>query len=162
MSRPPGPGAGFAWWCALALLAGAPADAQRQPGWDLRVAERVELAAGATGALTLALAVDRGLTVSKDAAVILDLSPDPGLTVKKRRLGRGDAVDPEADAPRFAIPVRGDTPGDHLVRLHVRFWLCGTRSCWPIDVRRVATIAVAGTIPSNDGGLGANPDAGAH
>ena len=161
MIRPPRPAARLVRWCALALLAGAPADAQREPGWDLRVAERVELAAGATGSLTIALAVDRGLTVSKDAAVILDLAPDPGLTVKKRRLGRGDAVDPEADAPRFAVPVRGDTPGDHLVRLHVRFWLCGTRSCWPIDVRRVATIAVAGMIPSIDAGVDAGPDADA-
>lgn len=111
------------------------------------MAERVEVVAGATAPLTIALAVDRGLTVSKDAAVIVDLAPDAGLTVKKKRLGRGDAVDPEADAPRFAVNVRGDTPGDHAVRLHVRFWLCGTRSCRPIDVRRVATITVAGATP---------------
>jgi hypothetical protein len=152
------------WWSALVLLVGAPAGAQRQPGWDLRVAERVELAAGATGSLTIALAVDRGLTVSRDAAVIVDLAPDPGLTVKKRRLGRGDAVDPEADAPRFAVGVRGDTPGDHLVRLHVRFWLCGTRSCWPIDVRRVATVGVAGAVvtPLIDAGIPPGPDAGVH
>jgi hypothetical protein len=129
------------------LLVSAPAAAQRELGWDLRVAERVEIVAGATGSLTIALAVDRGLTVSRDAAVIIDLAPDAGITVKKRRLGRGDAVDPEADAPRFAVNLRTDTPGDHLVRLHVRFWLCGTRSCRPIDVRRVATIAVAGTTP---------------
>src|ERR1043165_2174978 len=99
-------------WCVLALLVCAPADAQREPGWDVRVAERVELAVGATAPLTIALAVDRGLTVSKDAAVILDLAPDAGVTVKKRRLGRPDAVDPEPDAPRFAASARGDTPGE--------------------------------------------------
>jgi hypothetical protein len=130
-------------WFALALLVSTPAGAQREPGWDLRVAERIEVAAGQAVPLTIALAVDRGLTVSKDAAVIVDLVPDAGITVKKKRLGRSDAVDPEADAPRFSVNVRGDTPGDHVVRLHVRFWLCGTQSCRPIDARRVATVAVA-------------------
>jgi hypothetical protein len=139
----------------VALAACAPADAQRELGWDVRVAERVELATGATAPLTIALAVDRGLTVSKDAAVIIDLAPDAGLTVKKRRLGRGDAVDPEADAPRFAVNVRGDTPGDHLVRLHVRFWLCGTKTCRPIDARRIATIAVGAPAIAGDAGVDA-------
>lgn len=124
--------------------------------------ERVEVMAGATAPVTIALAVDRGLTVSKDAQVIVDLAPDTGITVKKRRLGRGDAVDPEADAPRFAVGVRGDAPGDHLVRLRVRFWLCGTRSCRPIDVRRVATVAVAvaGASPSIDAGSDAAREVG--
>ena len=124
-------------------LASPRAVAQREPGWELRVPERIEVAAGATGVLTIALAVDRGLTVSKDAAVIVDLGLDPGASVKKRRLGRSDAVDPDADAPRFAVNVRGETAGDHVVRLRVRFWLCGTRSCRPIDARRTATVAVS-------------------
>src|SRR5262245_31495240 len=139
----------------LALVCG-PAEAQREPGWDLRVAERVDVVAGATVPLTIALAVDRGLTVSKDAAVIVDLAPDAGVTVKKKRLGRSDAVDPEADAPRFAVNLRGDAPGDHAMRLHVRFWLCGTRSCRPIDVRRTVTIAVAGAAPGDAGIDGPN------
>jgi len=141
----------------LALLVCAPAEAQREPGWDLRVAERVEVAAGATAQLTIALAVDRGLAVSKDAAVIIDLAPDPGISVKKRRLGRGDAVDPEADAPRFAVNVRGDAPGEHVLRLRVRFWLCGARSCRPIDVRRTATVAVSAVSPGINAGFGAAP-----
>jgi hypothetical protein len=133
---------------AVALAACARADAQRELGWDVRVSERVEVAAGASAPLTIALAVDRGLTVSKDAAVIVDLGLPSGLTVKKKRLGRGDAVDPEADAPRFAVNVRADAPGDHVVNLRVRFWLCGTRSCRPIDARRVATVAVAPAMPA--------------
>jgi hypothetical protein len=116
--------------------------AQRELGWDLRIAERVDVAVGATAPLTVAIAVDRGLTVSRDADVIVDLDPEAGLAIKKKRLGRRDAVDPDADAPRFAVNVRGDAPGDHRVRLHVRFWLCGTRSCRPIDVRRVVTVSV--------------------
>src|SRR5262245_55209340 len=136
-------GAVTARWAVLAVLVWARAEAQREPGWDLKVSERVEVAAGSNAPLTIALAVDRGLTVSKDAAVIIDLVPEAGIAVKKKRLGRGDAVDPEADAPRFAVPVRADAPGDHVIRLRVRFWLCGTRSCRPIDVRRSATVAVS-------------------
>jgi hypothetical protein len=33
--------------------------------------------------------------------------------------------------------------GDFTVKLHLRFWLCGTKVCRPIDARR--TIAVAAT-----------------
>jgi len=137
----------------LAVALGAPAAAQGDPGWDVRIAERVDVAIGATAPLSIAIAVDRGLTVSKDAAVILDLAPDAGAFVKKRRLGRADAVDPDADAPRFVVPVRGDVSGDHAVRLRLRFWLCGARACRPIDVRRTATIAVAAQTPSPDAGM---------
>jgi len=143
----------------LALLAW-PAKAQREPGWDLRISERIEVAAGATAPLTIALAVDRGLVVSKDAAVIIDLAPETGIAVRKKRLGRGDAVDPEADAPRFAVPVRADAAGDHVMRLRVRFWLCGTRSCRPIDVRRTATVAVAAAAPTSDAGVDAPTGSG--
>lgn len=133
---------------AVALLVASPAAAQREPGWDVRVAERVELASGATGPLAVAIAVDRGLTVSRDAPVIVDVVPEAGVTAKKRRLGRGDAVDPEADAPRFAIALRGDVAGEHKLAVRVRFWLCGGASCKPIDVRRAA-VAVVAADPGN-------------
>ena len=129
--------------CVLVLLAGTPAVAQRELGWDVRVTERLEVAAGATGQLTVSLAVDRGLSVSRDAEVIVDLDAAAGVGLRKKRLGRRDAVDPDADAPRFAIPLRGEAPGDHPVRLRLRFWLCGGKSCRPVDVRRVVTVAVA-------------------
>lgn len=125
----------------LAALAAAPAHAQ-QPGWELRIPERLEVAAGSTAALAITVAVDRGLTVSKDGPVIVDLAPAPGVTLKKRRLGRADAVDPEADAPRFAAQVRGDTAGEVVVKIHVKLWLCGGKVCRPVDVRRQTTVVV--------------------
>ena len=132
----------------LALVTGT-AGAQ---GWEVRVPERVDVVPGESGTLAVSIAVDRGLTVSRDAPVILDVTPPQGLTVRKRRLGRGEAVDPEADAPRFAIPVRGDVPGEHAVKLRLRFWLCGAKTCRPIDVRRSATIAVSTPAPPVDAG----------
>jgi hypothetical protein len=124
---------------ALLLVAST---AYAEPGWELRVPERVELVAGTSGTLPIAIAVDRGQTISKDAGLILDIAPE-GVTVQKRRLARADAVDPDADAPRFALAVRAETAGDFTVKLHLRFWLCGAKVCKPIDARR--TVAVAAT-----------------
>lgn len=131
----------------LALLLGARAEAQRQPGWEVRIGDKVVLAPGATGTIPISIAVDRGLSVSRDAQVIVDLAPDPGLTFRRRRLGRADAVDPEADAPRFAVSVRGDQEGEHTVKVRVRFWLCGGKACRPIDVRRTAQVLVTPPVP---------------
>jgi len=143
-----------------ALVLTARAEAQRQPGWEVRVAERVEVAAGTGGAIAISIAVDRGLTVSKDAAVIVDLVAPAGVTLRKRRLGRGEAVDPEADAPRFAVPVRASEPGDHAVKIRVRFWVCGGKACRPVDVRRSAIVAVPAPAPISpppDAGVGDGP-----
>lgn len=125
----------------LALLVASPAIAQR-PGWGVRVPERVELLAGTPGSLSIALALDRGLTVSKDAPVILELRAPDAVAFKKRRLGRGDAVDPEADAPRFAVPAKSDVAGEHAVEIRLRFWLCGGRICRPVALARRTTLAV--------------------
>jgi hypothetical protein len=127
---------------ALAIvLVSAPAHAA--PGWDLRIPERVDLVAGASGSLPIAITLDRGLTISKDAALTLDLAPEGALTIKRRRLGRGDAVDPDADAPRFAVPLRADVAGDYTLKIRLRCWVCGTWVCRPVDAKRTVSVAVA-------------------
>jgi hypothetical protein len=127
---------------AIVMLV-ARAGAQRENGWELRIPERLELQPGTSGSLQVSIAIDRGLAISKDAALILDLAPDSAVTVKRRRLGRTDAVDPDADGPRFSIAVHADTPGDYALKLHLRFWLCGNKVCRPIDARRTIAISVA-------------------
>ncbi len=128
------------------LVASTASPARGDAGWDLKVPERVELAAGASGTLPIAIAVDRGLQISKDAGLVLDLAPSGGVVVKRRRLARADAVDPDADAPRFAVPIHADAAGDYTIALHLRFWLCGGKTCRPIDAKR--TIAVAASAPT--------------
>jgi hypothetical protein len=125
-------------WALLLLVAST---AYAEPGWELHVPERVDMTAGKEGTLSIAIAVDRGQTISKDGGLILDLAPD-GVSVQKHRLGRGDAVDPDADAPRFAIPVHAAGAGDFTIKLHLRFWLCGNKVCKPIDARRTVAVAV--------------------
>ena len=142
---------------AIALAFALRAEAQGSAGWDLRVPERVELAAGATGTLPIAITIDRGQTISKDGGLVLDLAPDPGVAVKRRRLGRADAVDPDDEAPHFAIPLRAEATGDFTVKLHLRLWLCGTKVCRPVDARRTVTVSVAAAPPSPPP---APPDAG--
>lgn len=130
---------------AVVLFAGAAAAAQPGPGWELRIPERVELTAGTSGTLPIALAVDRGLSISKDAGIVIDLAPEAAVSVKKRRLGRNDAVDPDADAPRFAVALHADRAGDFTLKVKLRFWVCGSKVCRPVEARRTVAIAVAAT-----------------
>lgn len=124
---------------ALVLLFTATASAE---SWDLKIPERVEMTTTAGGTLPINITVDRGMSLSKDASIVIDLAPEPGVTVKRRRLGRTDAVDPEADAPRFAVPLRAENPGDFALRVRLRFWVCGQKVCKPVDAKRTVTIAV--------------------
>lgn len=137
----------------LALVAGVarvePSEAAPGTGARVDIPERVELVTGASGTLSISIALDRGLTVSRDADVILDLAPDSAIAIKRRRLGRADAVDPAADAPRFAIALRADTPGDYRMRVHLRLWVCGTKVCKPVEARRNVAIAVAAPPPAS-------------
>ncbi len=124
----------------LALLLVA-APAYCDTGWHLNVPERLEVAAGASASLPIAISVDRGLSISKDAGVIIDLAPEGSVSVKRRRLARTDAVDPDADEPRFAVPVHADAAGDFALKLRVRFWVCAQKTCKPVDARRSVAIA---------------------
>jgi hypothetical protein len=124
----------------------ARAHAERQAGYKLEIPEHVDVVAGA-GTLPLAIVVDRGLTVSRDAAVIVDLAPDSAVSIKKRRLGRADAVDPDADGPHFNVALHAETPGDFVLRVRVRAWVCGQKVCRPFDARRNVAISVAPAAP---------------
>jgi hypothetical protein len=117
-------------------------------GWEVRVPDKVEMSSAELGMLPIVIAVDRGLVISKDAPVIVDVVAPPGVTIRKPRLGRPDAVDPEADAPRFAVPLKSTTAGEHVVKIRLRMWLCGGRSCRPLDVKKQATVVVTVQNPS--------------
>jgi hypothetical protein len=125
---------------ALVLLSRLAA-AQDPVGYKLDVPEHLDFPVG-DGSLPIAIGVEHGQTISKDAGLVLDIAPDAGIVVKRRRLARTDAIDPDEDSPRFAIPLRGDAAGDFTLKLHLRFWLCGSKVCKPIDARRTVTIRV--------------------
>ena len=131
---------------AVVLAPASPAGAQREPGWEVRIPERIDVVLGGAAVLPIAIAVDRGLAVSKDAPVIVDLA-GAGLGIRKPRLGRADAVDPGADAPRFAVPLRPPAAGELSVRVQIRLWLCSSRVCRPLELRREAKVVVAPAPP---------------
>jgi len=124
----------------VVLLVGT-ASAQDQ-GFEVKVPDKLDAVVGEPATLPITIAVDRGLVISKDAPVILDVAASGGVSTRKPRLGRPDAVDPEADAPRFAVTLKISGPGEHVVKVRLRMWLCGGRSCRPLDVRRT-TVVVA-------------------
>jgi hypothetical protein len=143
-------GPGLAALAALALslsLARAPRAAAQPPGWEVRVPDRIEVLLGDAGVLPIAVAVDRGLSVSRDAPVIVDLV-GAGLGLRKPRLVRADAVDPGADAPRFAVALRPAVAGELPVKVRIRLWLCAARTCRPLDVRREAKVVVSAPPPA--------------
>jgi hypothetical protein len=119
-------------------------------GWEVRIPDKLDAVVGETATLPIAIAVDRGMSISKDAPVILDVTATGGVSTRKPRMGRSDAVDPEADAPRFAVPLKATAAGDHVVKIRLRMWLCGGRSCRPLDVHRQATIVVTAQKPVAD------------
>jgi hypothetical protein len=121
--------------------------------WELKIPERVEVTAGTSGTLPIAIVIVRGKTISKDGGIVLDLAPEGGLTVKKRRLSRTDAVDPDADAPRFAIPLRADAARDYTLRVRLRFWVCGQKVCRPVDAKRSVVVAVTAPSAPADAGV---------
>ena len=129
---------------ALLVLTGV-AHAQ---GWDARVPDKVTMIAGQPGSLEIAIAVDRGLVISKDAPVSVDVVLPAAVTTRTPRLGRTDAVDPQADAPRFAVPLKSTTPGEYAVKIRLRMWLCGGRSCRPLDVKKQAVVVVTAQNPT--------------
>ena len=131
-----------------AIVSSGSAAAQPTPNWEIKVPEHLEVGLHGTASVPITFAVDRGFSISKDGPVLIDVVPEGGLTIKKRRLGRVDAVDPEADVPRFVIPVRGDAVGDHVVKLRIRVWLCGGKVCRPLDLKRQTSVSVAAPVES--------------
>lgn len=130
----------------VAIAVAVRANAQAGPGWDLQVPSHIEVPTGSAATLPIAIIVESGKTVSKDADITLDLAPEPGISIKRRRLRRADSIDPNGESPRFAVPFTAARPGDYAVKVHIQFWVCGTKICRPIDARR--TVAVSVTTPS--------------
>ncbi len=127
----------------VALVVGWAAIARADTvGYEIKIPERIEVVPGAVGELSIELAIDRGYSISKDAGIILDVAPDGGLVIAKHRLGRGDAVDPDADSPRFKVVVHAEAAGDYAIKVHARFWVCGAKTCRPIDIRRSVAVTV--------------------
>jgi len=123
------------------LLAAAPARARADDGYELRVDERVEIAAGAVAAVSLTIAGTGGRTLSKDGPLRVEVS-SPTLELKRTRYDRRNAADPAADVPRFDLRFTA-AAGDHALTVDAHFWLCRKRTCRPVHARRTVAVHAA-------------------
>jgi ABC-type Fe3+-hydroxamate transport system substrate-binding protein len=155
MPHPARPGAppALAASLAVALLAVAPpgrAD-EAVSGADAARTYRVvtdgssrTLKVGAPGRVVVAIEPTvKGVHTNREFPLRYKVEASPGLKVEKGELRRADAVDPNADNPRFEIPVTGAAPGAQQVTVQMRFAICSDTWCVPqartvsvpIDVR---------------------------
>ena len=132
-------------------------------GFRLRVHRSVRIALNQAKAVSLTLVPQRGYAISRDGPITVAVKPaDEGVEIRRRRYQRRDAVDPAADAPRFEFRLRGTSPGDHEVAIETSFWLCGKRTCWPVQRRLVIRATVVAAPAESQPGADAGPstDAG--
>lgn len=129
----------------------------KPPAWELVVPERVELAPGAPGAITIDVVPGAGRSVSRDGPVRLDVAPPDGVTITRRRLSLADATDPGAASPRFTVKLVADRAGSYPVEISIRLWLCVRQTCKPVRATRTVTVDVVA--PSVPDAAPAPPDA---
>jgi hypothetical protein len=131
----------------VVLVLGLRVAADPKPGWTLVVPERVELAPGVSGTITLDIVPGTGRTISRDGPIRLDVTPPDGVTIARRRLSLADATDPGAASPRFAIKLGADHAGSYPVAIAIRLWLCDRQTCKPVTATRTVTVDVAAPAP---------------
>ncbi len=75
--------------------------------------------------------LEKGIHVNREFPLKYKVEPSAGLKVEKLEWKRGDAVDPNADNPRFEIPVVASAKGKQQVVVQMRFAICSDAWCVP-------------------------------
>jgi len=120
------------------------------PAYDIRLdPERIEARQGDEGALSLTIAPVAGLRIDRRGPLRIDLTvaPSEGLELVRSRYRRKHAADARADAPRFDLRYRAQTPGAYRVSLELRFWVCRKHTCWQAREQREVGAVVSAVAP---------------
>jgi hypothetical protein len=118
--------------CGSAVGFSGSSFADDPPEFEVRAGDAVEAVAGTRSSATFTVVPAPGRTIHKGAGLIVRLSSSSGgLKIPRKRLGRNDAADPQADAPRFEVPFTAESAGSYTIAADVRFWICGPRTCRP-------------------------------
>lgn len=112
----------------LARAAGPDSDAARSYRLETEGTTR-QLASGAEGKLVIAIVPLNGTHVHPSAPLKIALSGSAGLKLSRDKLGHADAIDPQAEAPRFEVPFTGTQAGAQEARAKVDFFLCSDEWC---------------------------------
>lgn len=127
----------------VALGAGA-SPAAVPDDYRVTVPASAEVAVGASAAISLTIAARPGYTVSHDGPVHITLAVDrPGLGLVRTRYTREHAADARAADPRFDLQVKGEAAGAYVLTARVSFWICGSRTCRPVNLERAVAVTVA-------------------
>jgi len=83
--------------------------------------------------------LEKGIHVNREFPIKYRVEPSAGLKVEKIEWKRADAVDPNAENPRFEIPVVASAKGAQQVAVQMRFAICSDSWCAP----QTKTVTVA-------------------
>ncbi len=84
--------------------------------------------------------LEKGIHVNREFPLKYKVEPSAGLKVDKLEWKRPDAVDPNADNPRFDIPVTATAKGAQQVAVQMRFAICS--DAWCVPQTRTVTVPV--------------------
>ena len=130
---------------AILLLAAAPARAATpDPASTYKVVTDGSvrtLAVGAKGKVVVdVVPLEKGIHVNREFPLKYKVEPSAGLRVEKLEWKRGDAVDPNAENPRFEIPVAATAKGAQQVVVQMRFAICS--DAWCVPQTRTVTVPI--------------------
>jgi hypothetical protein len=131
---------------ALSLAApafGADPGADAAKGYEIDTAGSTQkLAPGSQGKLVLTIHPRGEWHVDPRTPLRIDLAAPAGLKLAKDRLGKKDAVTPNAEAPRFEAPFTAVAPGTHDVKAKLDFFVCSATAC----VKQVREVSLPVTV----------------
>jgi len=84
--------------------------------------------------------LQKGIHVNREFPLKYRVEPSAGLQVERSEWKRGDAVDPDAENPRFEIPVVAVAKGAQQVAVQMRFAICS--DSWCVPQTRTVTVAI--------------------
>jgi hypothetical protein len=84
--------------------------------------------------------LEKGIHVNREFPLKYKVEASAGLRVDKLEWKRADAVDPNADNPRFEIPFTAAARGAQQVAVQMRFAICS--DAWCVPQTRTVTVPV--------------------
>jgi len=84
--------------------------------------------------------LERGIHVNREFPLKYKVEPSAGLKVEKLEWKRADAVNPDAENPRFEIPFTAAAKGAQQVSVAMRFAICS--DAWCVPQTRTVTVPV--------------------